>query len=197
MSVGLVIGNGGSLAEMPLDFLWRYPSIGSNHIFLLEGFTPTFYTAVDSRDLRNDFEDRLNQMHCFKLLGPRVFKRFNPKNVIRFDTCGHGFSKNPFETPMCEGWSVTYINLQLAYYLGWKTVLLVGVDHWSGGRADHFTPNYYDKKFDIPANNDDKLIAYFKLAKQVYENEGRRIINITPGSALHVFEKEDWQKWNI
>lgn len=72
MNVGLVIGNGGSLAEMPLEFLKRYPSIGSNHIFLLEGFTPTFYTAIDPMGLATDFESRLANMHCIKLLERRL-----------------------------------------------------------------------------------------------------------------------------
>ena len=114
MNVGLVIGNGGSLAEMPLEFLKRYPSIGSNHIFLLEGFTPTFYTAIDPMGLATDFESRLANMHCIKLLGRRVFNRFSPKNVLRIETGKDGFSKNLFQTKACEGWTVTYFNLQLA-----------------------------------------------------------------------------------
>lgn len=199
-NIGFVIGNGGSLAEMPLEFLKRYPSIGSNHIFLLEGFTPTYYTAIDPIGLMTDFESRLEKMYCFKLLGRRVFNRFNPKNVIRFETCKDGFSRNLFEHPVCEGWSVTYVNLQLAYYLGWETVLLVGVDHWSRGRGDHFTDNYYDRKFTTNVtlpNMSRELERFYEKARLEFEAAGRKIINVTPGTALNVFPKEDWQKWNI
>ena len=200
MNVGLVIGNGGSLAEMPLEFLKRYPSIGSNHIFLLEGFTPTYYTAIDPIGLMADFEARLAAMPCIKILGRRVFNRFSPKNVLRIETGKDGFSKNLFQTKACEGWSVTYVNLQLAYYLGWETVLLVGVDHWSRGRGDHFTNAYYDRKLTTNVtlpNMTYEVERYYTKAKAVFEQAGRQIINVTPGTALNVFPKEDWQKWNI
>ena len=195
MNIGFVIGNGGSLADMPLDFLNRYPSIGSNHIFLLDGFTPTYYTAVDGRDLMTDYEARLDRMHCIKFIGTRVWQKHKPRNVIRFETGGQKFAANFLRDKVCEGWSVTFVNLQLAYYLKWDIVLLVGVDHWSRGRVDHFTPNYYDKEYEIPPLKDDLTLPYFEQAKRRFEYEDRKIINITPGTALHVFEKEDWQSW--
>ena len=43
----LVIGNGPSLNDVPLEFLTRYKSFGTNRIYLLDGFTPTYYVAVD------------------------------------------------------------------------------------------------------------------------------------------------------
>ena len=40
---GLVIGNGPSLKEITNEELQRFPSFGTNKIFLKEGFTPTNY----------------------------------------------------------------------------------------------------------------------------------------------------------
>jgi len=194
MNVGLVIGNGGSLAEMPLEFLKRYPSIGSNHIFLLEGFTPTYYTAIDPIGLMADFEARLAAMPCIKILGRRVFNRFSPKNVLRIETGKDGFSKNPFKVPACEGWTVTYFNLQLAYYLKWDVVLLVGVDHWAKGNQSHFVDNYIQQDFEDSDMND-LTLPYYNMAKAMFEKAGRTIVNLSKWSALDVFEKQDIGLW--
>ena len=43
----LIIGNGPSLNDVPLEFLHKYPSFGTNRIYLKEGFTPTYYCSVN------------------------------------------------------------------------------------------------------------------------------------------------------
>ena len=200
MNIGLVIGNGPSLRDVPLDFLNKYPSIGSNAIYLLKGFTPTYYTAIAPVN-RADFVDTVNKIDCIKIIGERVLNTCALKNVIAVKKGqANTFSKNPFKVPACEGWTVTYFNLQLAYYLGWETVLLVGVDHWSRGRGDHFTNAYYDRKLTTNVTLPDmtyEVERYYTKARVAFEQAGRQIINVTPGTALNVFPKEDWHKWNI
>ena len=44
----LVIGNGPSLSDMPLGFLTMYHSFGTNRIYLLDGFMPDYYVAVNN-----------------------------------------------------------------------------------------------------------------------------------------------------
>jgi len=85
----------------------------------------------------------------------------------------------------------------VAYYLGWDTTLLVGVDHWSKGIYDHFTDDYLDIEPPPVEDNGYKTLPFYKLARRTFEKASRQVINITPGSALDVFEKEDWQRWNL
>jgi len=33
------------------------------------------------------------------------------------------------------------------------------------------------------------------VAKRFYEAHGGKVINITPGSKLNVFERQDWHDW--
>ena len=40
----IVIGNGISLKDVPLEFLKSHPSLGCNRIFMLEDFIPTYYS---------------------------------------------------------------------------------------------------------------------------------------------------------
>ena len=54
MNIGIIIGNGPSLNKVPKAFLNKYPTIGSNLIYLMEGFTPTYYTNIDISSIRED-----------------------------------------------------------------------------------------------------------------------------------------------
>jgi len=194
MNIGLVIGNGPSLRDVPLDFLNKYPSIGSNAIYLLKGFTPTYYTAIDPVN-RADFVDTVNKIDCIKIIGERVLNTCALKNVIAVKKGqANTFSKNPFKVPACEGWTVTYFNLQLAYYLKWDVVLLVGVDHWAKGNQSHFVDNYIQQDFEDSDMND-LTLPYYNMAKAMFEKAGRTIVNLSKWSALDVFEKQDIGLW--
>jgi len=194
MNVGLVIGNGPSLRDVPLDFLNKYPSIGSNAIYLLKGFTPTYYTAIAPVN-RADFVDTVNKIDCIKIIGERVLNTCALKNVIAVKKGqANTFSKNPFKVPACEGWTVTYFNLQLAYYLKWDVVLLVGVDHWAKGNQSHFVDNYIQQDFEDSDMND-LTLPYYNMAKAMFEKAGRTIVNLSKWSALDVFEKQDIGLW--
>jgi hypothetical protein len=97
--------------------------------------------------------------------------------------------------PMWDGGTVTYVALQIAFYMGFQRVYLIGVDHsfknHTPGSAD---PNHFDPRYarpsrlrlppDIPAME----VAY-RTAKEAYERDGRQILDATVGGQLDVFEK--------
>ena len=105
-----------------------------------------------------------------------------------------------------EGHTVTYVAMQIAYWMGFKTVLLVGVDHsyqfggapneeriWEGNDPNHFHPGYFKgKKWNNP--DLEKSEAAYRLAKEAFEADGRKIVQIGK-SELDVFEKTDWYTW--
>jgi hypothetical protein len=92
--------------------------------------------------------------------------------------------------------------LQLAYHMGFREVVLIGVDHSfvstgpanklivsSGSDPNHFDPNYFGAGVywqlpDLPASE-----VVYRRAKQVFEADGRRILDATVGGNLTVFEK--------
>ncbi len=101
-----------------------------------------------------------------------------------------------------EGATVTYTALQVAFYLGFQTVILIGVDHnfvtkgipnttvvSSGDDPNHFHPGYFGKGFrwQLP-DLETSEIAYNK-AKTAYSNAGRQVLDATVGGKLTVFEK--------
>jgi hypothetical protein len=99
--------------------------------------------------------------------------------------------------------------------MGFTTVLLVGVDHKypkaatsgrpgskfiaTGDDPDHFKMADGSAYF-APGRiyNRPELSAterYYGLARATFEQAGRKIINLTPGTALNVFEKQEIAKW--
>ena len=45
--VCVVVGNGPSLRGVPVEFLKKHKTFGTNRIYLLPGFTATYYTSVN------------------------------------------------------------------------------------------------------------------------------------------------------
>lgn len=99
--------------------------------------------------------------------------------------------------------TVTHFSLQIAYQLGYKKVLLIGVDntykqqsHQKEGDlikqkeddSNHFDPRYFKGK-NWQAADTDKMAAVYELAKEAYECAGREVVNCTVGGALEVFRR--------
>ena len=135
----LLVGNGLSLNDLPLDFLSAYPSIGANTIHLKEGFTPTYYTAVDSR-VMFEFGDAVNEhlAHIPKFIPTPNLDKWQGENFYRFYhrpgalwPYGNGplwprsFLSEEGITYSC----VMHIMMQLAYFMGFARMLAVGMDH--------------------------------------------------------------------
>ncbi len=199
----LIIGNGPSLRNVPLDFLRKYKSFGTNRIYLLDGFTPNYYCSVNPLVIQQFSED-IAQIDAPKFL---------PAGYCFDDTClplnSSGivmFSQDASEW-IYEGHTVTFVCMQIAFYMGFKTVLLVGVDHsfvfdgrpneqrvMEGNDPNHFHPDYFRGR---SWNNPDLVRSEhaYKLARAAYEAHGGRIINLTPGTKEKVFEKGDLNDW--
>ena len=198
----LIIGNGPSLAEIPNEFLASYPSWGANRIYLK--FTPTYYSFVDRLWVGNYIDDIcklvcdekfIRQEHAHKVPGAHPIRQLG----------GYGFSFNPLLS-VYGGHTITYVNLQLAFLWGFDEVGLIGVDHYyvpegeletkqQGKDSSHFTPDYYSDQDEWIMPDVRLTEPAYKVAKQVYEDAGRSIVNLTPGSKLDVFDREDWQTW--
>jgi len=200
----LIIGNGPSLANIPLKFLKKYASFGTNRIYLRR-FTPTYYVAVNE-NIINQSMDAIKELDCPKFIRAELAHNFEDAYKLKGD--GQPlFSKDPFEQ-LYEGFSVTYVCLQLAYWMGFKVALLIGVDHKYNIKgapnelvsASEYTGNHFCEDYYMPGevmNNPDlvRSAEAFELAKAQYRKSRRRIVNLNPDSGLDVFPKESWRKW--
>lgn len=192
----IIIGNGPSLKQVTNETLASLHSFGSNGILLR--FNPTHYVAVNPLAIER-FADLIRERSGVKYMPASCKGRF--KNVIPLHS--HGiplFSYDPLRW-VYEGHTVTFVSLQLAFMMGFETVYLLGVDHrykfvgepnqetvLAGPDMNHFDSRYFQ---DSAWHNPDleRSEHAYELAREAYENDGRRIINCTPDSALEVFEK--------
>jgi hypothetical protein len=101
-----------------------------------------------------------------------------------------------------QGYTVTYVALQLAYHMGFRDVALTGCDHSFAAQGrpneevvsqsadpNHFDPNYFGAgtRWHLP-----DLAAseyHYAIARDTYADSGRRVVNCTEGGRLEVFER--------
>ncbi len=204
-----IIGNGPSLNQMDLTRLKGQNTIGMNRIYLLfpkVGFETTYYACVNPLVVEQ-FGPDIEKLPMTKFIGwhGRQWMDFTPSTILLAPTSRTPlFSEAPTHV-LWEGATVTYAAMQVAYYLGFEEVILIGVDHnfVDKGRphqevvtevhdANHFDPNYFGKgyRWNLP-DLETSEIAY-RMAKQHYEANGRRILDATVGGKLTVFPKVDY-----
>lgn len=206
----VIVANGPSLNRMKLDFLRRETVIGLNKIFLglkKFGFYPRYYAAVNAKVIQQSAE-QIKAMNCVKFIGRRGADLV-PENALTY----HIETKNPPER-FChdislgvhEGWTVTYAALQIAYFLGFQDVVIIGMDHryefsgapnethrMDGPDPNHFSPDYFSgQNWDNPDLENSE--ASYRVARTEYEKAGRRIIDATLEGACTIFKKSDYRQ---
>ena len=203
----VVVGNGPSLKNTPLDDFIPFKSIGMNKINLIfdqTSWRPSVITCVNRHVVsqnRNFFSNTLiptfvawqSRFFLKKPKSPNVNYFFNSDKVY--------FSKN-FHEVAGAGATVTFTALQLAYYTGADPVILVGVDHSfnaegaphetqirKGDDPNYFHPDYFANgvKWNLP-DLETSEIAY-KLADEAFKKDGRQIFDATVNGKLNIFPK--------
>lgn len=201
-----IIGNGPSLTKTDLKFLKNEYTFGTNRLYILFdelGFSTTFYVAIDAQIIRQ-------YSHDINLISANKFIMWKNRHDLRLDSETIFFEqdldisfKSDVTKKLYTGGSVTYIAMQLAYYMGFNPVILVGVDHayktvrktkdkaklLPYDKKSHFAPDYY-KEGDVwvPPNLQKQGLAY-RMARYAYESAGREILNATIGGKLKMFPK--------
>ena len=214
-----LIGNGPSLNKLDLTKLKNEITIGVNSIYLNEekmGFLPNHYVIED----RFVAEDRADEVNAMK--GPQKWfgnylqyclsgDDVNWINVrMRYDQHKNfPFFSQDIARQAWTGGSVTYICMQLAYYLGVKTLYLVGFDHHyvipedakidglditsQSDDPNHFHPDYFGKGYRWHDPMVDRMELGYKKAGLFFERDRRRIFNATAGGKLECFERVDFR----
>lgn len=208
-----ILGNGPSLSVEDLEKLKNEITFASNKIFLLfdkTNWRPTYYSIFDSKMLKNIYKDlyKISLQNLFLPMRAKTEYDLNLENTMYFNFLES--SINPKE-PMFSrdvskiiftGYTVTYVSIQMAIYMGFKEIYLIGVDHSyntyiEDGKVvtteskDYFSENYINTMEDrnLPQLSYSTL-AYIK-AQQFASDNGVKIYNATRGGKLEVFPRVD------
>ncbi len=216
-----ILGGGPSLKEIDPTPLADEVTFGMNAIFLIYdwlGFEPTYYCVEDFLVYEDRFQDIKNHVRDSTCFFPLQFEchGFNRPNhhyyraLYEFDEVGDwpDFSKDPARL-LWIGGTVSYICMQLAHYMGFEEVVLLGMDHsyarphdviargndWTSQSDDpnHFHPDYFGAGYSWHDPRTDRMEKAYAKAREVFEADGRRIVNATVGGKLEAFERVDYR----
>ena len=201
-----IIGNGPSLNQTDLSKLRDEFTFGLNRIYLLFdqlGFSTSYYVCTNRLVLSQFKADIIANVPSPKFT---VWEHYQIANTIPDMHFIYRHNYADFFGNIVKGvWggaTVTYVAMQIAYFMGFDEVILIGVDHSfstqgkphktvvSGGAdPNHFASNYFGKgvKWQLP---DLVTSEYaYSLANQAYQKAGKRIVDATIGGKLKVFPK--------
>jgi len=173
-----------------------FPTFGANRIYLK--YSPTYYACVNPLVAEQNEDEILEQseMSVKSFVTARVpYAKESPYITPLWSVGVPLFSFKPDEC-VWEGGTVTYVSMQLAYWLGFRTVFLVGLDHYfeyegepneeqlmEGDDPNHFDPSYFKgQRWNLP----DLALSEeaYRLARRVFERDGRKIYNLSTKTAL-------------
>lgn len=202
----VIIGNGPSLRDTDLKKLRNVFTIGMNRFYLAFeelGFSTSILLSVNNLVIEQCAED-------FRALPIPVFvswrgrKWIQPASNLHYLYTSYLLPRfNPDASArLWEGATVTFVAMQLAYYMGFKQVVLIGVDHnfttkgtpnttvvSTGDDPNHFNPAYFGKGFRWQLPDLETSELAYGMAREAYKNDGREIIDATVGGKLTVFPK--------
>jgi hypothetical protein len=205
-----IIGNGPSLKNTDLQKLRNAFTIGMNRFYMAFselGFSTSCLLTVNDLVIEQCAQD-LRALSIPTFVSWRGRKWVEPAPNLHYLYTSYdlpGFSGNAAKR-LWEGATVTFVAMQLAYYLGFKQVILIGVDHnfttkgtpnttitSAGDDPHHFHPGYFGKEFRWQLPDLETSEIGYAMARDAYARDGREILGATVGGKLTIFTKVDYE----
>ncbi|MFH1079359.1 MAG: 6-hydroxymethylpterin diphosphokinase MptE-like protein [Pseudomonadota bacterium] len=205
-----IIGNGPSLNKTNLSALKKYHTFGLNKIYLLfdkVDLNLSYHVAVNPLVIEQSTKE-LESLRCPSFLSYRPARHIvNHRHHIYFImTNGNYLFETDLSRQLCEGYTVTYVALQIAFYMGFSQVFLVGVDHnfkatgtpndkqfLRGDDQNHFDPNYFgNREWHLPDLEASELS--YHLANFHFRRDGRQVYDATVDGKLNIFPKISYEQ---
>jgi len=208
-----IIGNGPSLRQTDLTKLKNEFTFGLNRIYLLFpelGLSTTYLVSINDLVIGQCAQE-MAALGLPKFFAWRSHRHF-PTNlpIAQLPTflyttyTGPRFSRD-VRGRVWEGATVTNVALQLAFFMGFEKVILIGVDHnftskgdanktvvSTGDDPNHFSPAYFGKGFRWQLPDLDTSEIGYTFARRAYGDAGREVLDATVGGKLTVFPKVDY-----
>lgn len=208
-----IVGNGPSLSVKDLDKLKNDICFGTHRIYNIFDKTdwkPTYYCLQDSNLIYESLDDikKSDLKHKFILIN-KSWKYPHIDNALYLNLFSKDFYPEPPDFSdnsskgLFGGYTVSYMCLQLAVYMGFKEIYLIGIDHnytqtlqpdgsikINNNAKDHFSEK--DTLSNIPQLF--KSTLAYESAKEYAEQNNIKIYNATRGGKLEVFERVNFDE---
>jgi hypothetical protein len=184
-----LVGNGPSLKDTPLELLMDRHSFGMNRLTSLykrTAWRPEFYVCLSS-----DFK-QVQRPEFEKSAAPaRVAflpAEFGGEKIVGLNADEEQWSDDPSVRVSKYG-TVMLAAFQVAVYMGFNPIVLVGCDLNFGPDGNHYDPDYtLSAEFDWHLENLNQLEAH-RIAKWNCDRLGVAVYNATVGGALAVYPR--------
>jgi hypothetical protein len=195
---------------MDLSFLKSEITFGTNKIFLgIEKFDfyPTYYCCANPLLFQDNIE-AIMEMDCPQFFCEPI-RQFIPddQEAMFLRPVPGGFQED-ISKGIYEGFTVTNVCLQVAFYMGFQEVYLIGIDHYyqtpagmpneivtaEGADVNHFSNKYFSDgaRWYLPdLENSEKS---YRDALQHFQAAGRTLIDCTVEGKCTVFPKKDFRE---
>ncbi len=215
-----IMGSGPSINLLDLGKLKNEMTFGVNACYLnfdKMGFIPTYYVVEDNL-VAEDRADEINRLRGMTKFFPiRLAYCLNrDEDTIFFNHCPD-ITACRFSTDIsqftCGGSTVVFTCLQIAYYMGFKKVYLIGMDHnyviperyrkynpnlnyiiySTEDDSSHFHKDYFGRGYRWHNPKSHLMEKAYKIAKRIYNEDGRCIYNASKGGKLELFKRVSYE----
>lgn len=214
-----IIGNGPSLKVEDLEQLKNEYTFGFNriyHIFNQTDWRPTFYCTQDYKIATNSFHDikkYIKTEYFFTPINLKWYYSLNFNTQYYFNPLS---DKNKNEIPIFSedishgintGNTCAYTAMQIAIYMGFSEIYLIGVDHNfhisqdKDGKVivnnevkDYFCDTYNEDKGELFIPRLDLSTLSYISAQKYTKEHTANIYNATRGGKLEVFPRVEFDE---
>ncbi len=204
-----ILGNGPSLALTDIGKLKNEYTFGTNRVYLAFpswGFPTSFFVCVNDLVIEQAAAD-IQALTMPKFVSWRSHRWIHPddETIFLHTTYGRPIFASDARGRLWEGATVTYVSLQLAFYMGFDPVVLIGVDHnfaskgrpnttivSQGDDPNHFDKSYFGAGFRWQLPDLEMSERAYGMARRAFEADRRQVLDATIGGKLTVFTKVDY-----
>lgn len=209
-----IIGNGPSLVATDLDKLKHEYTFAFNRVYYIFNKTewrPTFYCFQDEKIAKSsekEIEKKIDTKYVFFPISLKWYENIKIKSDYAYvplfnsdDTTMPVFCES-LEKGISVGNTVAFTAIQLAVYMGFKEIYLIGIDHsfstyqTKDGKVisdpnikDYFCEEYNKDKQDLYIPRLDLSLLSYISAKEYCDKHNIKIFNATRGGKLEVFDR--------
>lgn len=178
-----VLASGPSLADVDLSPLSRRIVIGLNRSFLAFA-TPHYHCVMDQR-LFDLYPDELRRARCLFTIPDR------PCGIPIRLLGSRGFSFD-LEEGIYSGYTVAHFALQVAVWMGFAEIYLLGLDLQLDGNRTHFFGHDHRSE-NHEATEFPKMRDCLALAADALRGTSTRVYNLSPRSTLDCFPAASYE----
>ncbi|MCB0429388.1 MAG: hypothetical protein H6585_04320 [Flavobacteriales bacterium] len=185
-------------------------------------FAPSHHPITEAQfnswlqDLESNLKDNTETEVMMSVTDARIVAANNrfPENKCRYYVTNHGFPAGMtdpfnFSKPIPKVQTVAHAAMYLAMYIGIRKIYLVGFDHDMILHLDQYKHFYEADKsklvqsgynewgehrdLEVIGAHYKNMWQIYKQVKEVANQSGTEIVNVTPGSLLNVFPRESFE----